>query len=222
MGPSARRTVTRLTVGVVLACALATPARAADQIVWLQPLGAELPAEDVAMVKAALVGIYALDVRILPVKPLPQAAWYPPRRRWRAEKILEYLTSLQPAEGGFMLGLTAADISTTKGKVTDWGVLGLGNLGDGVGGTTAVISTFRCHKKAKSELHARQRLAKTAAHEIGHTLGLEHCPTVGCLMEDAQGQVTTSDREHDLCARCRGFLRDRGRKLPEPPSLPWE
>jgi archaemetzincin len=40
----------------------------------------------------------------------------------------------------FVLGLTAADISTTKGEIVDWGVMGLGSLD----GTAGVISSFRC------------------------------------------------------------------------------
>jgi len=84
-----------------------------------------------------------------------------------------------------------------------------------------VISLFRCRKKARSRAHARIRLAKTAVHEIGHTLGLDHCPTRGCLMEDARGQVKTSDREYDLCSRCRARLRRGGHRIVEQPRIPW-
>ena len=198
-------------------------ARADDTVVWLQPLGDALPDADVALVKQALVALYALDVRLLPRAPLPAAAWYPPRRRWRAEKILASLLAErdQAHRKGFVLGLTSADISTTKGAYADWGVLGLGEIGDGSDGTAAVISTFRCHKKATGDEHARQRLAKVAVHELGHTLGLYHCPNRGCLMEDAGGQVVTTDREHDLCPACRARLAAAGRKLPSPVVLPW-
>jgi len=58
-------------------------------------------------------------------------------------------------------------------------------------------------------------------HEAGHTLGIEHCPNRGCLMEDAEGQVATCDREYDFCARCRKLLADAGRPLPASPALPW-
>jgi archaemetzincin len=192
-------------------------ARAEGTVFYLQPLGAALPDADVAIVSTALTEIYGLEVKVLPRVELPRAAWYPPRKRWRAEKLLDFLRERLPADAARVLGLTAADISTTKGRIEDWGVMGLGE----VPGTAGVISTFRCHKRARDDQHARERLAKVAVHEIGHTLGLDHCPVRGCLMEDAEGQVLTSDREYDLCPRCRAKLAASGRKLPASPKIPW-
>ena len=42
-----------------------------------------------------------------------------------------------------------------------------------------------------SEALVRERLWKVAIHELGHTLGLPHCPNNGCLMQDAHGTVKT-------------------------------
>jgi archaemetzincin len=204
---------------LALAAALVVPiatAHADAKVVYLQPLGDELPDADVEAVKQAITLFYAVPVTVLPRTALPKEAWYPPRRRWRAEKLTEFLATRRAPDALRILGLTAADISTTKGKIVDWGVLGLGDL-DGPAG---VISTFRCHKGARSELHARQRLMKVAVHEIGHTLGLPHCPTAGCLMEDALGKVATVDGELDLCDRCRAQLRESGHTVPSV-APPW-
>ena len=46
-------------------------------------------------------------------------------------------------------------------------------------------------------------LEYVVAHEVGHTLGLPHCPNKGCLMQDAHGTVKTVDDEHALCEECR-------------------
>src|SRR5205823_12766650 len=94
---------------------------------------------------------------------------------------------------------------------------GLGQLP----GTASVISSFRCRRKSRGPAHARQRLAKVAVHELGHTLGLDHCPNAGCLMEAAEGHVATCDREYDFCARCRALLAAAGRPLPPAPNIPW-
>jgi archaemetzincin len=184
---------------------------------YIQPLGRELPDADVSLVLTALRELYGLEVRMLARCDLPAAAYYAPGKRYRADVLLDFLAPLLPVDGLRILGLTGVDISTTKGKVYDWGVLGLGSL-DGASG---VLSSFRCHKRASSAQHARERLAKVAVHETGHTLGLDHCPRRGCLMEDADGTVLTTDREYDLCPRCRKLLLAAGHAIPEHPSLPW-
>jgi archaemetzincin len=154
---------------------------------------------------------------VVACQELPKAAYYPPRRRYRAERLLAYLNARMPKDGFRILGLTDSDISTTKDRYQDWGVMGLGELP----GTATVVSSFRCRKKARDADHATLRLAKVAVHEIGHTLGLPHCPTRGCLMEDAMGKVVTTDRERDFCPRCRALATRSGIVIAERPAAAW-
>jgi archaemetzincin len=216
----ARRRLIQLGAGALLA-ALVRPrlgqAATGPARFYLQPLGQALPADNVDLVRAGLTALIGVETRLLPRVDLPASAFYGPRRRYRAERLLDFLDGRLPPDGTRILGLTAADISTTKGRIQDWGVLGLGRLD----GASSVISAFRCRMKSSGPPNARERLAKVAVHEAGHTLGLAHCPTAGCLMDDAEGHVATCDREYDFCGRCRALLAAAGRPLPPSPKIPW-
>jgi len=143
-------------------------------------------------IEAELRRVYQVEVRRLATRPLPRSAYYPRRRRYRADTLLEYLGEQIPAgmrADTRVLGLTTADISTTKDQFKDWGVFGLGQLG----GTAAMVSSHRLTRKAKSPAQALWRVTNTAVHELGHVLGLDHCEEQGCVMLDAQGGIANTD-----------------------------
>jgi archaemetzincin len=131
--------------------------------------------------------------------PLPSSAFYAPRNRYRADSLINYLSRLGNA-GTVIIGLTEKDISTTKGNITDWGIMGLGFQP----GNACVISTFRLSKARSTD-----QFYKLALHELGHTEGLPHCSNKTCLMRDAEGS-NHLDEERGFCESCKSFLKSKG------------
>jgi archaemetzincin len=134
--------------------------------------------------------------------PFPTEAYYKPRNRYKADILLKYLKRMV-GKDSVVIGLSRCDISTKKGNIEDWGVMGLGYQP----GKACVVSSFRLSKNNKSE-----QFYKVALHELGHTQGLPHCPTKSCFMRDAEGG-NPLDQEEQFCGSCRKHLQERNWKF---------
>ncbi len=182
------------------------------------PLGS-YDSELLALARQGAEYLYGAHTELLPASKLPRAAYYKPRKRYRAELLLAHLESLLPSDRcDIIVGITSVDISTTKGSVKDWGILGLGSIA----GTTGVVSSFRMIRKVDRATQKR-RMISTVNHEIGHVLGAPHGGAPGCLMNDAQGSVKTIDTESGLlCEDSRKLIEAHiGRALPRIETFDW-
>jgi len=166
-------------------------------IIDVQPFD-DVPKEKVDFVVAELKKVYS-NVIVKRSIELPSMAYYSKRNRYRADSIIRYFRSRTP-KGHVTLALTTKDISTTKGKTEDYGVMGLGYQP----GPSCVISSFRLSKN-----NTLEQYFKVAIHELGHTQGLPHCPEKKCFMRDAEGKNHT-DEETDFCTKCKAHLVSRG------------
>jgi len=131
--------------------------------------------------------------------PLPSTAFYAPRNRYRADSLINYLARFGNVDT-VVIGLTDKDISTIKGSIKDWGVMGLGFQP----GNACIVSTFRLNKTQKSV-----QLYKLSLHELAHTQGLPHCQNTSCYMRDAEGG-NHLDEETGFCNSCKAFLKRKG------------
>jgi archaemetzincin len=134
--------------------------------------------------------------------PLPAFAFLAKNNRYRADSLLKFLSAISH-KNELIIGLTEKDISTTKDKIQDWGVMGLGYCP----GNACVASTYRLQKE-----NIKSQLFKVATHELGHTQGLPHCSNKTCFMRDAEGKNPTNE-EIGFCANCTDFLKTKNWKL---------
>ena len=221
-----------VTLGAFLAAGLLfLHAARADERGWtvcLQPLG-EHEADLLPPIAEGIRQAYGFDVRVLAPRGLPAGAWYAPRKRYRAQLILdELLAQVLPRAKGCdaVMAFTSVDISITKGSRQDWGVLGLSYLQRRVG----VVSSFRMHGGVGRALQASRarlvaRAVKVTLHELGHVIGLPHrSDGVACLMNDAGGAIKTADEARGtLCPAERAAAEALlGFSLPKRTELDWK
>jgi archaemetzincin len=150
-----------------------------------QPLGKlGIPSKYLESVKNALEETYGLNIDIAPPIPLPDAAYYRPRNRYRAPVIIDNIKNIPGNER--LIGLTHVDISQPEKPYDDWGVIGVAQLK----GRCSVISFYRLGSGDEMP----RRLKKVSVHEYGHLLGFDHCADEQCTMSDIRGSVKNLDK----------------------------
>ncbi len=178
-----------------------------DRTVYVQPLG-KVPVLLTDTIQKAIQHTYGMKMVLSQSVPLPPSCFVQIKSpRYRADCLIEYLDLQRNKKIDYVLGFTTLDISTTKrdglGRVQqpesrygDWGVMGLAYCP----GHAAVVSTFRLKGDASK---LTSRCVKVVLHEVGHNLGLPHCPNKRCVMTDAVESIRTVDHaQAALCAQC--------------------
>jgi archaemetzincin len=165
-----------------------------SQKVYLIPLGKT--EKKIIIHTFKVLRMFLPNLEILPTTNMPTSAYYKPRNRYRADSLIHWLNS-KAKTNEIYVGITANDISATKGRHEDWGVMGLSY----VSGKACVVSYKRL--KDKSNFY------KVVIHEIGHSMGLPHCPNKTCFMRDADGKDTTEE-ETGFCSNCNNYLKKKG------------
>lgn len=166
-------------------------------IINIQPF-VGIPQDNVSFVYYELRKFYP-NIKINKSISLPETAFYRQGNRYRADSLINFLRTITP-KGHVTIGLTNKDISHTKGKIQDYGIMGLGYQP----GSSCVVSTFRL-----SKTNLLVQYFKLSIHELGHTQGLPHCPVKSCFMRDAEGKNHTNE-ETDFCTYCKSHLISKG------------
>jgi archaemetzincin len=182
----------------ILSCTDTTQDKKVQPItIDIQPFS-DISNEKVNFVYKELSKIYPNIIIKKPID-LPAMAYYKLRNRYRADSLIKFLRK-KTKEGHLIIALTSKDISWTKGKIQDYGIMGLGLCP----GQVCVASSFRLSKTGNL-----RQLFVVSIHELGHTQGLPHCPKKTCFMRDAEGGNPTNE-ETEFCPKCKAHLVSRG------------
>jgi archaemetzincin len=117
------------------------------------------------------------------------------RRQYSAAKMLELLSALPADEGVKRVGVTPLDLFLPVFTH----LYGYAQLG----GQVAVVSTFRIRPEdgQPPEL-LLERTAKEVLHELGHTMGLVHCPAPWCAMHPSRWPEEIDLKDLAYCPPC--------------------
>ncbi len=126
----------------------------------------------------------------------------PVRNQYNSTWILSQLLEKAPRENCKILGVTSVDLFV---PVLTF-VFGEAQLQ----GKAAVVSTYRL----RDELYGlppnperlKERLAKEAVHELGHTFGIVHCRDPRCVMHSYTYAEEIDFKSKDFCSSCSVLL----------------
>ena len=160
---------------------------------------------------ARLGEIFALPVSVHHPWFDPESAFDASRSQYHSTRLLLSLLAAPGAgRAGKILGVTEVDLFV---PVLTY-VFGEAELG----GRAAIVSLHRLRPEAyglpEDPALLGERLLKEAVHELGHTLGLIHCPDPQCVMRPATYTEEIDLKSAGFCPRCSAIALGRPAEAP--------
>jgi archaemetzincin len=166
------------------------------------PVG-DVPAAIKRAASAGLRSVYDCDATLHDARALPDDAYDENRGQYRAEAFIELAGHVGSAEKN--IAITTEDLFYRRRNY----VFGLAYLS----GNGSVVSTYRLQTAADGGRLDRseddvfsERVRKEVVHEIGHTLGLEHCNNETCVMNFSPTVREVDVKEQHFCDDCRQLV----------------
>ncbi|MHB1007373.1 MAG: archaemetzincin family Zn-dependent metalloprotease [Chloroflexota bacterium] len=161
----------------------------------LRPLGRVGPDYVLERLARDVGEVFGVECQVNPALPLSDDALNPARRQYSSPWLLSHLRAVGAAEGTAVLGVVDEDLYVEGLNF----VFGQAELP----GQWAVISLCRLRGQGVDAAETLyQRALKEAVHEIGHTVGLGHCPDPACVMHFSNTLADTDRKGHLPCTAC--------------------
>lgn len=158
-----------------------------------------------------LGAFYGLDAHVLPAQALPEAGRIPARvhgkhAQYDARALLEQFGPTLPEDAYSMTLLVARDLVVSDAQEFAFGY-GLHHERLAVASFAQLDPQFGGRSRAPDfQQRIRARCHKLLAHEVGHTLGMEHCDTYTCVMNGVAHLPELDATPLHLCPICQRKL----------------
>jgi len=182
-----------------------------NKLIAIQPLG-DFDTLQLSFIREKVIHFYNRPVIVLaPIAIPPGYIVSQSFDLYAGDSILKLLSTFLNDTVTEVVGITHADICTMQAELVSGdqaGVYGIKKI-FGIGflpGKVCVISDHGLINTDSSIL--QHRIMTVILHEMGHNLGLTHCPFQQCLMSDANGKTAVLDKnENYYCDKCKRKLK---------------
>lgn len=178
------------------------------KLVCIAPVGF---VEDDVLIEIEMVirDSFGFETRRLPARPSPAGAFDHKRGQWSAIEFMKDLVVSRPPGATRILGITSDDLFIPMLSF----LFGQAQLN----GAAALVSTARLRQEFYGLPSNRDllmaRVRKETIHEMGHTLGLIHCPDRSCAMCLSTNLEQVDAKLDRFCRACAASTGARIRSL---------
>jgi archaemetzincin len=177
--------------------------------ILIVPVGGQISEKELGFLVQSLKETFGASVSFAPRMPLQAHAYNRERKQYLSSTILDMLNSqVRVPPNSRALAVTNEDLYVPDLNF----VFGQADTLTGV----AVITLARLRPEffgqPPNEPLFHYRAITEAVHEIGHTLGLNHCPDSKCVMHFSNSLADTDIKGHQFCIQCREILGIESRK----------